>query len=112
MRPPGVAQHRDVPARTESALRACLRRPLRFVVRRPRAAAATLVLFLFFTANVLAYLQAYSLTHFVQGVTTTRPDQLSMLGKLEVILTGVRLAKPINAITPATLNLPYETHRY
>jgi hypothetical protein len=71
-----------------------------------------LALFLFFLANVLAYVQAYSMTHFVEGVSTTRPEQLSGMGKVGVILTGVRLAKPQNTISPATFNLPYETHRY
>jgi alpha-beta hydrolase superfamily lysophospholipase len=117
MRPQGVSDRCEDGTdgwalRRLGVVRRCVRRPLKWAARRPRAAAAALVLFLFFTANVLAYLQAYSLTHFVQGVTTTRPDQLSGLGKLGVILTGVRLAKPTNAITPATLNLPYETHRY
>jgi alpha-beta hydrolase superfamily lysophospholipase len=120
MRPPSVTPRSDVtdppnppaPPPRQRKLSACVRRPLRFVLRRPKAALAALVLLLFFTANVLAYVQAYSLTHFVQGVATTRPDHLSLFGKVSLVLTGVRLAKPANTMTPATFNLPYETHRY
>jgi alpha-beta hydrolase superfamily lysophospholipase len=86
--------------------------PLRFARRRPRAALLWMVAFLFLTANAMAFVQAWSLMHFVQGVSTTHPDQLSGLGKLGVVLTGVRLGKPKNWQSPATYNLPYETHRY
>jgi len=115
MRRPTVQDQPDgiVPAAKTAPRRlGYVRRPFRYLRRRPRAAAVALVLLLFLTANLLAFVQAYSLTHFVVGVTTTRPDQLSALGKLGVVLTGVRLGKPKNWTTPANLNLPYETHHY
>jgi alpha-beta hydrolase superfamily lysophospholipase len=80
--------------------------------RRPGRTLLALVLSLVVLANALAFIQAYSMTHFVPGVSTTRPDQLSAMGKLGVILTGIRLGKPSNTISPAAMNLPYETHRY
>jgi alpha-beta hydrolase superfamily lysophospholipase len=87
-------------------------RPLQWARRRPAKALLAFVLGLFVIANILAFVQAYSMTHFQPGVVTTRPDQLSGLGKLGVVLTGVRLGKPRNTISPATFNLPYETRRY
>lgn len=113
MRPPTVKDSAALTASpTPSRRLAYFRRPLRFVARRPKTAVVLLVLFLFLTANALAYVQAWSMTHFVSGVSTTRPDQLSAFGKLGVVLTGIRLARPRNTMTPGTFNLPYETHRY
>ena len=89
-----------------------LRRPVRFAARRPKLALLWLVLFLFVTANALAFVQAYSMTHFVPGVTTTRPEHLSGMAKLGAVVTGIRLAKPKNWQSPQAFNLPYETHRY
>src|SRR6185503_14176139 len=98
------------PALTQRGIRSRIRsacgRPLNWARRRPVKAVLAFVLFLFLLANVLAFIQAYSMTHFVQGVSTTRPDQMSAMGKLGVILTGVRLGKPSNTISPATMNLP------
>ena len=72
-----------------------------------------LVLFAFLLLNLLAFVHAYSMTHFVTGVSkTARPDELSRLAKVGVLLKGVDLAKPLNTMTPATFNLPYYTHRY
>ena len=63
--------------------------------------------------NLLAFVHARALTHFVDGgAATAGPQGMSRLGKVGVLLTGVRLAKPRNTMTPATLRLPYETHRY
>ena len=117
-RPPGVPSPADddeaAPAGGGRALLCRLApRPLRWARQRPVKAVVAFALFLFVVANVLAFIQAYSVTHFVEGVATTpRPDQLSAMGKLGVVLTGVRLGKPRNTISPATLNMPYETHRY
>ena len=111
MRPPTVANPADT-APPPPPRRSLARRPVQWARRRPAKAVLALVVFLFVLANVLAYIQAYSMTHFVHGVATTRPDQLSGMGKLGVVLTGVRLAKPRNTVSPATFNLPYETHRY
>lgn len=80
---------------------------------RPKTAALTFVLFLLVVMNVLAFVHAWTMTHFVAGgAKTPGPDELSAASKVGVLLTGVRLAKPVNTITPATLNLPYETVRY
>ena len=118
LRPRSVSNPTDAPelARRHTAtarVRSFIPRPVRWARQRPAKALLALVLFLFVVANVLAFIQAYSMTHFVHDVATTpRPDELSAMGKLGVVLTGVRLAKPRNTISPSTFNLPYETHRY
>jgi len=59
-----------------------LRRPWGCVRRRPKTAAALPVLFVFLLLNTLAFVHAYSMTHFVSGVSKTpRPEQLSRMGR-------------------------------
>jgi alpha-beta hydrolase superfamily lysophospholipase len=89
------------------------RRFARWVRRRPKSAAVMLFVVAFVLLNLLAFVHAYSMTHFVSGgARTPRPDQLTRMGKVGVLFTGVTLAKPLNTMTPATFNLPYTTHRY
>jgi alpha-beta hydrolase superfamily lysophospholipase len=116
-RPTDVANPADDPGAPPTVgppapRRSLVRRPFTWARRRPGKAVLALLLFLFVLANLLAFVQAYSMTHFVHDVATTRLDQLSGMGKLGVILTGVSLGKPRNTISPQTFNLPYETHRY
>ena len=92
------------PARADRSARGARGRPFRVLLASG--------LFLFFLVNVLAFVQAYSMTHFVPGASSTRPEHLSGMAKVGVVLTGVKLGKPRNTVSPRTLNLPYETHRY
>ena len=98
--------------RARLLLRRIVPPPLRWARRRPAKAVVALVAAAFFLANVLAFVQAYTLTHFVQAGSMPRPDHLSRFGKLGVVLTGVRLGKPHNTTTPASLGLSYETVHY
>src|SRR5262249_49558811 len=51
------------------------------------------------------------MTHFAaDGSRTPPPERLSAAGKLGVLLTGVRLPRPVNDRTPDQLGLGYETH--
>src|SRR3984957_1765891 len=62
--------------------------------------------------NVVAFNQAWSLTHFAaSGTRTSRPEELGFLDKVQVGLIGVRLPKPANAIDPGHLGLAFETVR-
>src|SRR6187455_2738622 len=98
---------------TASASAPARRRRFGWIRRRPRTALASFVLFVFLLLNTLAFVHAYSMTHFVSGgARTPRPDQLSRMAKVGVLFTGVNLAKPLNTMTPATFNLTYYTHRY
>ena len=64
------------------------------------------------TVNLLAFMQAKALTRFVEsGDRTGRPEQLSVLDKIAVLLSGARIPRPTNRRTPAELGLAYETHR-
>ena len=63
--------------------------------------------------NGVAFLQVWAMTHFVEsGERTARPEQLDVLDKLTVILSGVIIPRPQNQRTPADLSLAYETHHF
>jgi alpha-beta hydrolase superfamily lysophospholipase len=64
--------------------------------------------------NIAAYQHAYYMMHFARpGATRTQGIQeLSMVGKAWVALTGVQIPRPINRVTPASAGLPYEVHHF
>ena len=79
--------------------------------RKTTAFAALIVLFL--ALNGVAYMHAYAMTHFVDGGTrTSRPERLSAAQKVKVLLTGVRIPKPVNMDGPAQHGLPFTAHRF
>lgn len=65
------------------------------------------------SVNVLAFMQARAMTTFADaGKRTGRPEQLSVLDRLTVILSGVNIPRPTLGPTPRNLNLPFQTHRF
>jgi hypothetical protein len=63
--------------------------------------------------NVVAFNQAWSMTHFQEGGTkTANPESLSLLQKVRVSLLGVSLPRPQNTIGPQSVGLAFETHRF
>ncbi len=63
-------------------------------------------------ANTVAFVQAWAMTHFVDGVgQTVAPERLTRLGKLRVLLTGVRVPRPADTLTPADVGLPFTGRR-
>ena len=119
MPPPASSQGTAPPAEPPAGLapppprRFGARRLAGFVRRRLKTALLAFVLALFVALNLLAFVHAYSMTHFVAGgVRTPGPQHMSSVQKLEAVVTGVRLAKPLNTMTPGTFNLPYSTHHY
>src|SRR5262249_38239704 len=77
-----------------------------------KTSAAFAVLLAFALLNVWAFRHAWAMTHFSSGgKSTIRPEELSVLGRAVVLLTGVNLPRPANDRTPADLNLPFESHR-
>lgn len=74
-------------------------------LRLPLTAGA---LFLFASANVLAFCHAWNFTHFSTELKprTGQPEELSRFDRLKVLLTGVENPKPVNQIYPS---FPYET---
>ena len=66
----------------------------------------------FAVLNVWTFRHAWAMTHFsAGGVSTIRPEEMSVWGRAKVLLTGVNLPRPVNDKTPAGLELPFETHR-
>jgi alpha-beta hydrolase superfamily lysophospholipase len=65
------------------------------------------------SVNVLAFMQARAMTNFSEnGERTARPEQLSLLDRFAVILSGVNIPRPRNRRTPGDLSLAFETHRF
>jgi alpha-beta hydrolase superfamily lysophospholipase len=90
-----------------------VRQTLAFFRRRPRPAGLLFAALLFLALNALAFLHAYSMTHFAAGGSRMpRPDQMGGMAKVVAIFTGVRLARPLNTLTPSSFGLAYTTHRY
>lgn len=62
------------------------------------------------SANLLAFMQARAMTRFIEtGERTGRPEQLSILDRVGVVLSGVRISRPQRSATPAHYSLPFET---
>ena len=70
--------------------------------------AAALILF-----NIVAYNHAYAMTHFRDGGTRTRdPETLSFLEKIQALVLGVNIPRPVNQRTPENLGLPFKTELF
>ena len=59
--------------------------------------------------NVVAYRQAYGLTHFAPAGSP--PSARSWLGLAGAAFRGVTLPRPENSVTPEHLGLPFTTLR-
>jgi len=63
--------------------------------------------------NVIAYMQAWAMTHFVDaGSRTAPPESLNLAQKIGILFTGVRVPKPINRANPADAGLAFQTVRF
>ena len=88
----------------------CARRTARWFRRYWRFTTAALVLLAFIAMNAFAFVQAWAMTHFVDGGSrTSAPEQLTTLGKVRILFTGVRVPRPVNLTTPADVDLPFDT---
>jgi hypothetical protein len=77
---------------------------------RRRQIVCGLLLTLLLLPNGLAYFHARAMTTFASGgKRSARPEELSLLGKVGVLLTGISLPRPVNEKTPAEVGLDYET---
>ena len=78
--------------------------------KTPWRAALALCAAGFLILNIVAFMHARAMTHYVsEGRRTDRPDQLSSWEKVKVLFTGVTLPRPINRRFPSDDNLPFET---
>lgn len=84
-----------------------------FIKRRPKRAIVVLMIVGFVVLNLLAYIHAHAMTHFVEGgQRTPAPESLSWAQKFAVLATGVRLARPANHITPSDFELQFTQHSF
>ena len=66
----------------------------------------------FAVLNVWTFRHAWAMTHFSSGgASTIRPEEMSVWGRAQVLVTGINLPRPVNEKTPADLKLPFESHR-
>lgn len=63
--------------------------------------------------NAIAWMQARAMTRYatVVGNRTAQPETLSIVEKVSIVLTGVRVPRPINERTPEAVGLAFETHQ-
>jgi hypothetical protein len=84
------------------------KRPMRR--RLWRRAFVSVLLVTVLGVNGLAFVQAWSMTHFVaEGTRTERPEALSLGRKVWVLFTGVRIPRPQNDSDPASIGLSFQT---
>src|SRR5213595_3863524 len=80
----------------------------RWVRRLLRAACV-----LFIAANALAFMHAYSMTHFgTAGPKPLRPNEMSLGQKLRAVTLAAKIPRPTNAFTPMKYDLSFETHHF
>jgi dipeptidyl aminopeptidase/acylaminoacyl peptidase len=65
------------------------------------------------SVNILAFMQARAMTRFVDdGERTARPEQLSLIERVSVILSGVNIPRPRSLSTPAKYKLDFQLQRF
>lgn len=90
-----------------------MRSVIRWIRKHRRLTIGLALLLALVALNVVAFNQAWSMTHFAaSGTRTSRPEELGFLDKVQVGLFGVRLPKPANAIDPSHVGLAFETVRF
>src|SRR5262245_51672241 len=67
----------------------------------------------FAALNALAYVHARSFTSFAAGGQRTMdPDRMTFSQRMQVLVAGPAVPRPVIRETPATFRLRYETHRF
>lgn len=65
------------------------------------------------TLNFLSYRHAFAMTHFVKaGAATPGLAKLTWAEKVNVLVFGVRIPKPLNSQTPRNVGLPFDVHTF
>jgi hypothetical protein len=78
--------------------------------RSRRRILVALLLLIVVAINAIAFLQAWSMTHFVGvGLHTDAPEKLSFVRKVWVVLTGVHIPRLTNLQNPSDFGLDYQT---
>ncbi len=88
-----------------------VRKSLRWVWAHRKRSALLFVLLLLVAVNVLAYVHAHAMTHYVEsGNRTASPERLSFLDRVGILCTGVSVPRPSGSGTPADRGLAFEMH--
>jgi uncharacterized protein len=67
----------------------------------------------FVAVNCLAYFHARAMTTYVRsGNRTSAPEQLNLISKAKLLLTGVQFPRPQNHRDPKDFGLNFQTHRF
>ena len=70
------------------------------------------IFLLFCSLNVISVFHAYHMSYFVtDGTRTKNPEQLAFFEKLSILLTGVKIPKPVNKRYPSNFGLNFTNHR-
>jgi len=81
---------------------------MNFLTHRTKRIAYGAGLALFGLLNLSAFMHAWRMTRFVAaGARTAAPESLSRLRKAVVLMTGVRIPKPVNDRDPAAFGLEF-----
>lgn len=63
--------------------------------------------------NGMAFMHAHAMTHYTDGgARTAKPDELSVVDKVQVLFTGVRIPRPQNTVTPDRHGLEHIVHSF
>jgi hypothetical protein len=85
----------------------------KIITRRGFRRLAVIAVAGFVGLNVLAFMHARSMTHFVEsGRRPLRPEEMSVGGRLEALLLGVSIPKPRNTTSPAEHGLAFDVLRF
>ena len=102
---------RQLESPIQGKLKRMLSKPIGWMRSHRRLTACLVVALGLIALNVVAFNQAWSMTHFSEGgERTPNPESLSLLGKFRVAIVGVNLPKPVNGKDPAAYGLAFETH--
>jgi alpha-beta hydrolase superfamily lysophospholipase len=85
----------------------------RWMWTRRKRCVLVLLSVLLLASNALAFMHAGAMTHFVNEGSnrTASPESLTTFQRAGLLIFGVSVPRPTNAIDPSSLSLPYTTHR-
>jgi alpha-beta hydrolase superfamily lysophospholipase len=91
-----------------------MRQAFQCLRRHKLATLGALLLFAFLLLNFVAFLHARAMTHYTPpiGGHTPSPDKLSLMQKIGVLFSGVKLPRPVNVHTPADAGFPFSVHQF
>lgn len=100
------------PLKTRTAPPGRLRTLAGHLRKRPRLTLSIAFSVVLLLLNFWAYRHAWAMTHYTgTGEFSVRPEKLTLLGKVRVLCTGVRVPRPELDATPDDFGFDYKTRR-